>query len=102
MRVLPMILLTVAAWPAAAQTLPACARTGSSGVMFNGLPALRLSDVVACPPGSYDLVQGMFIEGEPMVQFKPVDKDCVAGASPNVIVNGQAANRAGDVVCPAK
>lgn len=102
MRILLPVVLTMAVWPAQAQNLPACARTGSNSVMFNGHPVLRLSDVAACPPDSYSIVQGMIIEGEPMVQFNPVGKDCVAGASPNVIVNGQAATRAGDVVCPAK
>ncbi|MGE4221678.1 MAG: hypothetical protein AB7G39_19725 [Alphaproteobacteria bacterium] len=102
MRILIMIALTVGSSAALAQGLPACARSGSPGVLFNGLPTLRLSDVVDCPPDSYSIVQGMFIDGEPMVQFNPVGKDCVAGASPNVVVNGQAATRAGDVVCPPK
>lgn len=102
MRSLLLIVLTMTAGSAQAQGFPACARTGSQGVMFNGLPALRLSDVAACPPGSFSIVQGMIIDGEPMVQFNPGDKDCLTGASPNVIVNGQVASRAGDVVCPAK
>ncbi|MGE0503011.1 MAG: hypothetical protein AB7O76_18890 [Rhizobiaceae bacterium] len=94
--------MTVASSPALGQGFPACARSGSHVLSFNGLPALRLSDVAACPAGSYTIVQGLVIDGEPMVQFNPVGKDCVTGASPNVIVNGQAATRAGDVVCPPK
>ena len=95
-------LLAAAVIPAHAQDLPACARTGSKSVMFNGLPVLRLSDVQACPPGSYTIVNGFFVEGEPVVQFNPGGEDCIAGASPNIIINGQAVNRTGDVVCQQK
>lgn len=101
LRLIPL-LLAFTAVAAHAQNLPACARTGSKSVMFNGLPALRLSDVQTCPPGSYTIVNGFFVEGEPVVQFKPASEDCVAGASPNIVINGQAANRAGDVVCRQK
>lgn len=102
MRIFIPLLLFLGTLPAHAQDLPACARSGSKGVMFNGLPALRLSDVQACPPGSYSIVNGFLVDGEPVVQFKPVGEECVAGASPNVIINGQAANRVGDVVCQQK
>jgi uncharacterized Zn-binding protein involved in type VI secretion len=102
MRIFLVLLLTVLPQPAFAAGLPLCARTGAVSVMINGLPALRLSDVALCPPGSYSIVQGMVIEGEPMVQFNPGNRDCMAGASPDVIVDGQGANRAGDVVCPPK
>ena len=55
-----------------AQDLPNCALSGSKSVMFGGKPALRLSDVINCPPESYEILTSIMIEGQPMVRFKPV------------------------------
>jgi uncharacterized Zn-binding protein involved in type VI secretion len=54
------------------QDLPGCAVTGSKTVMIGGKPALRLSDVVMCPPDSYEIISSIQIDGQPMVHFKPV------------------------------
>jgi hypothetical protein len=56
----------------AATELPVCAATGSKTVMIEGKPALRLSDVVMCPPDTYEIIATMQIDGQPMVHFKPV------------------------------
>jgi uncharacterized Zn-binding protein involved in type VI secretion len=54
------------------QDVPACAVTGSKTVMIGGKPALRLSDVVMCPPDSYEIISSIQIDGQPMVHFKHV------------------------------
>jgi uncharacterized Zn-binding protein involved in type VI secretion len=54
------------------QDLPGCVVTGSKTVMIGGKPALRLSDVVMCPPDTYDILSSIQIDGQPMVRFKPV------------------------------
>ncbi len=96
-----VILLTIMlAFPAIAADLPSCAKTGAASVMFNGKPALKLSDVVACPQGTWAIIPNMMIEGEPMVHFNTGVAGCVANGSPNVIVDGRQANTAGDVACP--
>jgi len=102
MRVMLTAMLTLASLPAMAADLPPCARTGAASVMINGRPALKLGDVALCPPGSFSIVQGMTIEGEPMVQFNPASPDCMAGSSADVIIDGQGANRLGDVACAPK
>ena len=73
MRHLTMALL-VCALPvqAASNDLPGCATAGSPTVMIEGQPALRLSDVAACPPALYDIIASIRIEGQPMVRFKSV------------------------------
>lgn len=88
------------ALPALAQDMPSCAVTGASSVMINGRPALRLSDVAACPPGLFEPVPGVFVEGEPAVRFVAPVEGCVAAGSADVTINGAGAVRAGDVVCP--
>ncbi len=85
---------------ALAQGLPACAKTGAASVMFNGKPALKLADVAACPAGSFEIIPNVMVEGQPMVHFNTGVGGCVAGASPNVIVNGKAVTSTGDVACP--
>lgn len=95
-----VLTLLLPALPAAAQELPACAVTGASSVMINGRPALRLSDVAACPPGLFEPVPGVFVEGEPAVRFVAPAEGCVAAGSSDVTVGGAGAMRAGDVVCP--
>ena len=99
MRKTAILLAVTIAFPAIGADLPACAKTGAASVMFNGKPALKLSDVAACPPGTWAIIPNMMIEGEPMVHFNTGVAGCTATASPNVIVNGKAANTAGDVNC---
>lgn len=88
------------ALPAVAQDMPACAVTGASSVMINGRPALRLSDVAACPLGLFEPVPGVFVEGEPAVRFVAPAEGCVVVGSSDVTIDGVGAVRAGDVVCP--
>ncbi|WP_417769411.1 PAAR domain-containing protein [Stappia sp.] len=85
---------------AIAQPLPPCAVTGAASVIINGRPALRLSDVATCPPGMFEPVPGISIEGQPAVRFAAPAEGCVAGGSANVIMNGAPATRGGDAVCP--
>ncbi len=97
-----IVLLTLffsATVPAKAGELPACAKTGAKSVMFNGKPALKLSDVATCPAGSYEIIPNVQVEGEPMVHINTGVSGCKADKSPNVIVNGKAAATAGDVAC---
>ncbi len=89
--------MTVAAH---SEYLPACAKSSAATVMFNGKPALKLSDAAACPAGSFQIIPNMMIEGEPMVHFNAGAAGCTATTSPNVIANNKAANTVGDVACP--
>jgi hypothetical protein len=57
----------------AAVPIPACAMSGSKSVFIGGAPALRLSDVVNCPPELYEIVPSIMIEGQPMVKFRTGD-----------------------------
>ncbi len=94
-----------AAFAETAAPLPGCALSGASSVMIGGLPALRLSDVVNCPPELYTIVPSIFIEGQPVVQFRSGSGekgDCAARADPSVTMEGGAAPRLGDVACTAK
>ncbi|WP_249695687.1 PAAR domain-containing protein [Stappia sp. WLB 29] len=102
MRVAFVLALLAPALPAATQELPACAVTGASSVMINGRPALRLSDVAACPPGLFEPVPGVFVEGEPAVRFVAPVEGCVAVRSSDVTIDGAGAVRAGDAVCPPR
>ena len=101
MRLLQTLLM-ILPLPALAADLPACARSGAVSVMINGLPALRLGDVAACPSGFYSIVPGIRIEGQPMVRLNSGVGDCLAGASANVLVNGEGASRLGDAACPPR
>lgn len=100
MRTTAILCALTIPFPAIAANLPACAKTGAASVMFNGKPALKLSDVVACPQGTWAIIPNMMIEGEPMVHFNTGVAGCVANGSPNVIVDGKSATSAGDVACP--
>ena len=86
--------------PALTQSLPACAKTGAASIMFNGKLALKLADVADCPAGSFEIIPNVMVEGQPMVHFNTGIGGCVAGASPNVIVDGKAVTSTGDVTCP--
>mgnify|MGYP003591228430 CR=1 FL=1 len=86
----------------ASAPIPACAMSGATSVMFNGKPALRLSDVINCPPESYQIVQSVMIEGQPMVQFKPAAGEkgnCTVKPSNDITVEGKATQALGDVTC---
>lgn len=85
--------------------MPACALSGSTSVMMNGKPALRLSDVVNCPPELYEIVQSVMIEGQPMVQFRSgtgEKGDCTSKPSNDITVEGAATQSLGDVACTTK
>ncbi|OJF90235.1 hypothetical protein AX760_18950 [Pararhizobium antarcticum] len=101
-----MIVVQPAAVAAETATpLPACALSGATSVRIGGQPALRLSDVVHCPPELYEIVPSLFIEGQPAVHFRAGsgDKgDCAARADPSVTMEGQAAPRLGDVACTTR
>ena len=88
-----------------AQDLPGCALTGSSTVMIGGKPALRLSDVVNCPPDTYEIISSVKIDGQPMVHFKSgaVGKvRCFSEPNPSVSVENKQASTTGDVSCTKK
>lgn len=85
-----------------APPLPACALSGATSVMIAGQPALRLSDVANCPPELYEIVPSIFIEGQPIVHFRSgtgAKGDCSAKGDPSVLLEGEAAQRTGDVAC---
>jgi len=102
------ILILAFAVPAVADdapALPACALSGSTSVMIGGQPALRMSDVVNCPPELYEIVPSVFIEGQPVVHFRSgagAKGDCSAKGDASVMLEGEAAQRTGDVACTAK
>lgn len=85
-----------------AAPIPACALSGSKSVFIGGAPALRLSDVVNCPPELYEIVPSVMIEGQPMVKFRTgagEKGNCTARGDETVSVEGGSASRLGDVTC---
>lgn len=87
-----------------ADTLPACAQTGASTVFFNGKPALKMSDVVNCPPELVEIVPDITIEGEPMVRLRSGTGEkarCTAQGSADIEVRGKPAQASGDADCVA-
>ena len=88
-----------------AATIPPCALSGAVSVMIGGAPALRLSDVANCPPELYEVVPSIMIEGQPVVHFRggsDGEMTCAAKAEGSVMMEGEAANRLGDVACTTK
>ena len=86
----------------AAAPLPACALSGAKSVFIGGAPALRLSDVVNCPPELYEIVPSIMIEGQPMVKFRTGTGEkgnCTARGEETVVAEGESASRLGDVTC---
>lgn len=84
------------------QDIPGCAATGSKTVMIGGKPALRLSDVVMCPPDSYEIIGSIQIDGQPMVRFKPVHfgkTRCAVMGDTTVLAENEAATPAGSMHC---
>lgn len=82
--------------------IPSCALSGSKSVFIGGAPALRLSDVVNCPPELYEVVPSIMIEGQPMVKFRSGTGEkgtCTARGDETVSVEGESASRLGDVTC---
>lgn len=85
--------------------IPACAMSGAKSVFIGGAPALRLSDVVNCPPELYEIVPSIMIEGQPMVKFRSgvgEKGDCTARGEDTVMAEGESASRLGDVNCVQK
>ena len=86
----------------AAAPIPACAMSGSKSVFIGGAPALRLSDVVNCPPELYEIVPSIMIEGQPMVKFRTgvgEKGNCTARGEESVMAEGETTSRVGDVNC---
>jgi uncharacterized Zn-binding protein involved in type VI secretion len=86
----------------APQPIPSCAMSGSKSVFIGGAPALRLSDVVNCPPELYEIVPSIMIEGQPMVKFRTgvgEKGNCTARGEETVMAEGESASRFGDVTC---
>ena len=82
--------------------IPACAMSGSKSVFIGGAPALRLSDVVNCPPELYEIVPSIKIEGQPMVKFRTgvgEKGNCTARGEETVMAEGESTSRLGDVSC---
>ncbi|WP_313531423.1 PAAR domain-containing protein [Shinella sp.] len=89
----------------AAPPIPACALTGAQSVFIGGAPALRLSDVVNCPPELYEIVPSIMIEGQPMVKFRSgvgEKGNCTARGEETVMADGETTSRVGDVNCTQK
>ena len=86
----------------AAAPIPACAMSGSKSVFIGGAPALRLSDVVNCPPELYEIVPSIMIEGQPMVKFRTgvgEKGNCTARGEETVMAEGESTSRLGNVSC---
>ena len=84
------------------QDIPGCAVTGSKTMMIGGKPALRLSDVVMCPPDSYEIISSIMIDGQPMVRFKPVHfgkTRCAVLGDDTVIAENKVATPQGSLLC---
>ena len=82
--------------------IPSCALSGANSVFIGGAPALRLSDVVNCPPELYEIVPSIMIEGQPMVKFRSgagEKGNCAARGEETVMAEGESASRLGDVTC---
>lgn len=82
--------------------IPACAMSGAKSVFIGGAPALRLSDVVNCPPELYEIVPSIMIEGQPMVKFRTgvgEKGNCTARGEETVMAEGRSTSRVGDVAC---
>ncbi|UPA23454.1 PAAR domain-containing protein [Shinella oryzae] len=85
-----------------AAPIPSCAMSGSKSVFIGGAPALRLSDVVNCPPELYEIVPSIMIEGQPMVKFRSgagEKGNCTASGEETVMAEGGQTSRLGDVSC---
>ena len=85
--------------------IPSCAMSGSKSVFIGGAPALRLSDVVNCPPELYEIVPSIMIEGQPMVKFRTgvgEKGNCTARGEETVMAEGETTSRVGDVNCTQK
>lgn len=103
---LALLLACAAALPVraedAAVPIPACAFSGAQSVFIGGTPALRLSNVVNCPPELYEIVPSIMIEGQPMVKFRTGVGEkgrCTARGEETVMAEGAPASRVGDVDC---
>ena len=84
------------------QDVPGCAVTGSKTMMIGGKPALRLSDVVMCPPDSYEIISSIQIDGQPMVHFKPVHfgkTRCAVMGDDTVVAENKIATPLGSIHC---
>jgi uncharacterized Zn-binding protein involved in type VI secretion len=97
-----LLAMTPAQAEEAAAPIPACAMSGAKSVFIGGAPALRLSDVVNCPPELYEIVPSIMIEGQPMVKFRTgvgEKGNCTARGEETVMAEGESASRLGDVAC---
>lgn len=98
-----VLLLALCPGLALGQDLPGCALTGSQTVMIGGKPALRLSDVVMCPPDTYEIISSVTLDGQPMVHFKPVHfgktRCAVMGDTPTVTAEGKTVATQGATHC---
>ena len=81
------------------QTPPCAIGGGSSNVFVEGRRMLRLSDVAGCPDLRYDILPGIFVNGEPAITVSPNGK-CIVGGAASVTANDAPVVTQGDVVCP--
>jgi len=84
------------------QEVPGCAVTGSKTMMIGGKPALRLSDVVMCPPDSYEIISSIMIDGQPMVRFKPIHfgkTRCAVIGDDTIVAEAKPATPQGSLHC---
>jgi hypothetical protein len=96
--------VSVKSLPALAQDIPPCALTGSMTTSIGGKPALKLSDVANCPADSYEIIQSVQIDGQPMVHLKRITTGktrCITLESPSVTAENKQVNALGDLSCAA-
>ena len=96
------VAILLPAGKAGADDIPACALSGSVSVMIAGKPALRMADVVHCPPELIEIIPGIQIEGQPMVHIRQGiadDTACTTTESGTVSAGKVNAQGLGDVAC---
>ncbi|MEL6979884.1 MAG: PAAR domain-containing protein [Pseudomonadota bacterium] len=79
---------------------PGCALNGSPNVFIEGASMLRLGDVQGCAGLRWEIIPGVFINGQPAVKVLP-QEECpsIGGGAVGVTIDGAPAARQGDAGC---
>ena len=72
-----------------------CALGASSSVRVEGRGMLRLGDVQGCDGVRWEIIQGLFIDGQPAVRLLPSEA-CGVSGSESVLADGAPVSRQGD------